>query len=64
MENTNNAEISMDEYKAIESSIDSMMHEKQLIETHKKLVGKSCENDYFTVKDCGVEFIKTLFYRD
>lgn len=64
MDNIKNTEISMDEYNAIESKIDSMLSEEELIETHKKLIGKSCKCDYWEVKDCGVEFINKFLSRD
>ncbi len=64
MENVNHTEISMDAYREIESRIDSMMSEEELIETHKKLIGHSAKSDYYGVKDCGVDFIKTFLSRD
>lgn len=64
MENSNYTQISVDDYRKIEAGIDSMCSEKNLIETHKKLVGKSCKNDYYHIKDCGTEFIKKFLSRD
>lgn len=64
MENVNNAEISMDDYRKIESRIDSMTSEEQLIETHKQLIGSSFKSDYWKVNDCGVEFIGKFLSRD
>lgn len=60
MENT----ISVNDYKNIEEKIDSMRSEEEIIEVHKKLIGKSCKSDYYEIKDCGVEFIKKLLSRD
>lgn len=56
--------INMDEYKEIESKIDSMTSEEELIENHKKLIGKTCKSDYWEVKDCGIEFINKFLSRD
>lgn len=64
MENIKHTEISMDDYRRIESRIDSMTREEELIETHKKLIGNSCKSDYWEVKDCGVEFINKFLSRD
>ncbi len=64
MENISHSEISMDNYRKIESGIDSMINTEELIETHKQLVGNSSKSDYYEVKDCGVEFIKKLLSRD
>ncbi len=64
MENINDTKISMTDYNEIESRIDMMRSEKELIETHKNLVGKSCKNSYWEIKDCGVEFIKEFLSRD
>lgn len=64
MENINHTEISMDDYREIESRIDSITSEEELIETHKKLIGNSCKCDYWEVKDCGVEFINKFLSRD
>ncbi len=64
MENISHSEISMDNYRKIESGIDSMINTEELIETHKQLVGNSSKSDYYEVKDCGVEFIKNLLSRD
>lgn len=49
--------ISMDDYREIESSVDSNMSEEKLIEVHKMLVGKSSKGEYREIEDCGVEFI-------
>jgi len=64
MENINNIEISMNTYEKIESIIDSITSEENLIEIHKSLIGKSCKDKYRDIEDCGVEFIKYLFSRD
>ena len=64
MKNGAYTEISMDDYKEIESRIDSMTTEEELIESHKRLVGKTCKSDYYEIKDCGVDFIKKFLSRD
>lgn len=64
MENVNKKEISVDDYRKIESRIDSMTSEEQLIETHKQLIGSSFKSDYWKVNDCGVEFIGKFLSRD
>lgn len=64
MENRDYTEISMDDYEKIESRIDSMTTEEELIESHKRLAGKTCKTDYYEIKDCGVEFIKKFLSRD
>lgn len=64
MENKNYIEMNIDDYEKIESMIDSMTTEEELIETHRKLVGKTCKCDYYEIKDCGVEFIRKLLSRD
>ncbi len=64
MENINHMKISMDEYNEIEARIDSMWNEEELIENHKKLIGKSSKCDYWEIKDCGVEFINKFLSRD
>ena len=64
MENKNYIEMNYDDYKKIESKIDSMKTEEELIETHKKLIGKTCKSHYYEIKDCGVEFIEEFLSRD
>lgn len=64
MENIKYTEISIDDFKRIESEIDSIMSEEELIKTHKKLIGISCKCDYWETKDCGIEFINTFLSRD
>lgn len=64
MENKNYIEMNIDDYEKIESMIDSMTTEEELIETHRKLVGKTCKCDYYEIKDCGVEFIRKFLLRD
>lgn len=59
-----NTKISMEDYKKAESRIDYMNDEEEFIETHKKLVGNSCKNEYWEIKDCGVNFIKEFLSRD
>lgn len=63
MENIN-TKISMEDYTKAESRIDYMNDEEEFIETHKKLVGNSCKNEYWEIKDCGVNFIKEFLARD
>lgn len=64
MKKINRTEISMDDYKRIEGKIDSMINEEELVEAHKSLVFKFCKNDYYEIKDCGVQFIKIFLSRD
>lgn len=64
MENRNYTEISIDDYNEIKARIDSMTTEEELIESHKRLAGKTCKTDYYEIKDCGVEFIKDFLSRD
>ena len=66
MENKNYIEMNYDDYKKIESKIDLMKTEEELIETHKKLIGKTCKSpySYYEIKDCGVEFIEEFLSRD
>lgn len=65
MENNNNAEIDIKEYNKIISKIElTTITEEELINNHKKLVGKTCKNDGYEIKDCGVEFIIELLSRD
>ena len=64
MKNRDYIEISMDDYNKIKSRIDLMITEEELIESHKRLVGKTCKSDYYEIKDCGAEFIKELLSRD
>lgn len=54
----------MNEYDKIISSIDSMTSDKQLIEAHKKLIGKTCKDDCYEIKDCGVQYIYKFLSRD
>ncbi len=64
MENKKYTEISMDNYDKILSCLDSNVTEKELIQAHKKLIGKTCKNRYYEVKDCGVKFIEDFLFRD
>lgn len=59
MRNIESSEISMEDYREIESKVERTMGEEELIETHKKLIGKSCE--FWKIKDCGVDFINKIF---
>ena len=56
-------EISMKDYKLLESAIDGMSEEK-LIKSHTALINKTCKNDYREIKDCAVEFIDYFLCRD
>ena len=58
-----NIEISMKDYKLLESAIDGMSEEK-LIKSHTALINKTCKNEYREIKDCGVEFIDYFLCRD
>lgn len=64
MKNVSEAKNNMDDYWKLESKIDFMCEEKDLIEAHKKLMGKVCENSYYEIKDCGIEFIRKFLLRD
>lgn len=64
MENIKHTEISMNDYERIKSTMNSMMSEEELIETHKKLIGISCKSDYSEVKDCAADYIIELLSRD
>lgn len=64
MDFIDNNEITMDYYKEYESRIDGYLSEEKLIETHQKLIGKTCKNDYYKIEDCGVEFIRKFLSRD
>lgn len=56
-------EISMEDYRAFESSIDRM-NEQDLIKSHTALINKTCKNNYREIKDCGVRFIECFLERD
>lgn len=59
MENRNYTEISMNDYEKIDS-----MTTEELIESHKRLVGKTCKCEYYEIEDCGVEFIRKILSLD
>lgn len=61
MENNDFTKIDIYEF---ESRIDSMTTKEELIESHKGLVGKSCERDYYVNKDYGIIFIDRFLSRD
>ena len=56
--------ISFEEYSNIKDNIDSMTSEEELIETHKKLIGRNMKSSYYEIKDCGVDFIRILLSLD
>lgn len=56
-------EISMEDYNNLETQIDRI-NEQQLVKSHTALINKTCKNDYWEIKDCGVEFIKKFLTRD
>ena len=64
MDNKSYTEISIDDYEKTISKIDSMTTEEELIDSHKRMIGKTCKCDYYEIEDCGVEFIKKLLDRD
>lgn len=65
MKNKKYSEISMDYFKNFESKIDlNTTREEELIEAHIELVNKSCKDDYYEIKDCGIEFIEKFLSRD
>lgn len=64
MEDKKYTEISMDKYNEIVLCLDSNVTENDLIKAHKRLIGKTCKNDYYDIKDCGVKFIYNVLCRD
>ncbi len=63
MNNNKKETISYNDYKEIESKIDSLASEEELIEIHKGLIGKT-SNNFFEITDCGVSFVENLLSRD
>lgn len=55
--------ITINEFFRLSPRIDSDTKE-ELIEKHKKLIGKSCKRPHENIEDCGIAFIKKILFRD
>jgi len=63
VEELNNKEISIEYYEEIIRKFNSM-NAKELIETHKNLIGKKAKENNYEISDCGISFIYDLLSQD